>query len=104
MANAYMDYFAQTQHALGHTYYQSLQWPQWAQVGMAAGAKATDAYHHHGFELVDNQTGLDLLSSGLGIDEPVLLPSVVNDAQLRSDKLLYTKIDDKTIATLLLSR
>jgi acyl transferase domain-containing protein/acyl carrier protein len=38
-ANRFLDLFAQYQHAYGHTYYRSVQWTRWRQMGLARDAR-----------------------------------------------------------------
>jgi acyl transferase domain-containing protein/acyl carrier protein len=42
-ANRFLDLFAQYQHAQGHTYYRSVQWSRWRQMGLARQAREDGA-------------------------------------------------------------
>ncbi|MFR9749864.1 SDR family NAD(P)-dependent oxidoreductase [Nocardia sp. 004] len=73
MANAYLDRFAEAQHALGRTWFRSINWPSFRDTGF--GAVSTAAYRATGLPTVSAAEGFDLLDAVLGVpDVPVVLP------------------------------
>ncbi|MCW3466426.1 SDR family NAD(P)-dependent oxidoreductase [Chitinophaga nivalis] len=83
MANAYMDYFAQSHGPL----LQSIQWPNWKETGM--GEVKNAAYTRTGLLAFSNQTGLDLLDELLAQHiGPVVMPAVFVPGEWHPAKLL----------------
>lgn len=76
-ANGFMDAFAAHQAARGARYLQSIQWPTWEDVGMAAGLAPSAAYRGAGFATLRKQDGLQLLDAVMGKALPVSAPAIV---------------------------
>ncbi len=96
-ANAYMDYFAAHQFSLGKTYFRSINWPSWQNVGM--GASDTPAYRRLGFSTLPTANGLFLLDVVMNL-QPIasVIPCLVNKEVFDSGSLLLSgfKKTDKT--------
>ncbi|WP_127530135.1 SDR family NAD(P)-dependent oxidoreductase [Paenibacillus kobensis] len=58
-ANSYMDHFAAYQHAQGNTYFRSINWPSWSEVGM--GEVKSGSYRSTGLLTHTTEEGLSML-------------------------------------------
>nr|WP_316503358.1 beta-ketoacyl synthase N-terminal-like domain-containing protein [Paenibacillus sp. CGMCC 1.18879] len=89
MANAYMDYFAESNaHSLPII---SIQWPNWKETGM--GEVKGRTYEQTGLLSHTNREGLSLLDKVLARKiGPVILPAVVNPDIWKPDQLLSRAI------------
>lgn len=65
-ANAFMDYFASYQHAMGNTYYKSIGWPNWKETGMGQGT--SPIYSKLGLTSLKTSEGLELLDMLAGME------------------------------------
>src|SRR5262249_51239745 len=69
----FLDRFAEAQHRLGRTWFQSLSWPSFHDTGF--GAVTTEAYRAAGFTTLTVDQGFALFDPAPGVaHEPVLLP------------------------------
>jgi 3-oxoacyl-(acyl-carrier-protein) synthase/acyl carrier protein len=98
-ANRFLDLFAQYQHAHGHSYYLSVQWTRWRQMGLARDAREGGAA---GIAL-DPQQCLDALhrvaaADGLG---PVVCVASAGEPALASEALERPAVagDERPAAT-----
>ncbi len=92
MANAYMDYFAQHCRTRGEIGVCSLQWPAWAETGMATD-NASPALSKTGLQPILTQVGLSLLDRCVAIasaagSPAVCLPCQVDLARFDPDQLV----------------
>nr|MDH3099717.1 SDR family NAD(P)-dependent oxidoreductase [Bacillus velezensis] len=73
-ANAFMDYFAAYQHAAGRTYYQSINWPSWKDIGM--GEVTSPSYQALGLLSHSTESGIAMLDEMMTINGyPCLIPA-----------------------------
>ncbi|MEU2032856.1 SDR family NAD(P)-dependent oxidoreductase [Nocardia amamiensis] len=73
MANAHLDRFAEAQHAVGRTWFRSINWPSFRDTGF--GEVTSAAYRATGLPALTAAEGFDLLDAVLGLpDTPVVLP------------------------------
>ncbi|WP_174185440.1 type I polyketide synthase [Nocardia barduliensis] len=72
MANAHLDRFAEAQHALGRTYFRSVNWPSFRDTGF--GEVTSAAYRATGLPALSAAEGFELLDAVLGLPAPVVLP------------------------------
>ncbi|WP_437277976.1 SDR family NAD(P)-dependent oxidoreductase [Sorangium sp. So ce375] len=91
MANAYMDHYAAAQAAQGRTYFRSIQWPVWGEVGAAAGQDATPAYKKTGLVPITTAEGLSLLDRLVGSPSTVSLPFVSEEMPAGFERLLQIR-------------
>ncbi|MEK4852179.1 beta-ketoacyl synthase N-terminal-like domain-containing protein [Paenibacillus sp. FSL H7-0756] len=80
-ANYYLDLYAQCQHTLGNTHYQSILWPSWSEVGMLAdsGFLLSPLYTETGLTAHSLADGLSMLEDILcGKEEPSVIPAILN--------------------------
>lgn len=90
MANSFMDFFAAYQRSQGFSYYQSLQWPNWKEVGM--GEAAGKIYFQLGLKLLTTDEGLTLLDQALTYRETAnILPAVVSQSNFNASVLLHPR-------------
>lgn len=88
-ANAYMDYFASYQHTLGNTYYKSINWPAWKEVGMKW--KMTGAYEETGILAHTRAEGMRMFDELLHSSyEPVIMPCTIEESLFHVEQLLST--------------
>ncbi|MDQ0059020.1 SDR family NAD(P)-dependent oxidoreductase [Paenibacillus harenae] len=89
-ANSFMDFFAAYQRSQGFSSYQSLQWPNWKEVGM--GEAAGKVYTQLGLELLTTQEGLSLLDQALTYrDTACVMPAVVRPNDFEASVLLHAR-------------
>lgn len=88
--NSYVNYLSQK----GHTYYKSINWPSWKEVGM--GEVKSPIYSNLGLVAIDNKQGISLFCRALEYDYAACItPLVVNDDTFSSADLLCSKIELK---------
>ena len=61
-ANAFMDYFAAYHASQGHSYYRSIQWPLWRDVGMIRKVNVSLPYRELGLCSHSVTQGVELLN------------------------------------------
>lgn len=89
-ANAFMDYFASYQYRKGNTYYKSINWPGWKDVGM--GAPKSPIYYQIGFTALSTADGLLMLDKSLRFGQnPCIMPCLVNTENFKPDMLLSVR-------------
>lgn len=96
MANAFMDYYAQHQSHKGRTYFRSIQWPVWSDVGMAAGSKTSALYDATGLLPVNSESGMQLLFNVLEQSASVVLPCYVDNKKFNHHILLQSSRKKKS--------
>ena len=85
MANAYLDYFAES--VASDCPMVSIQWPNWKETGM--GEVANPAYRQAGFLSLTNAEGLTLLDQVMQMNPgAVIMPAMINPALWQPDDLL----------------
>ncbi|MCX4185477.1 SDR family NAD(P)-dependent oxidoreductase [Bacillus amyloliquefaciens] len=90
-ANAFMDYFAAYQHAAGRTYYQSINWPSWKDIGM--GEVTSPSYQALGLLSHSTETGIAMLEEMMTINGyPCLIPAKTHPEKFMLQQLLQTRI------------
>ncbi len=89
-ANAFMDYFASYQHSKGNTYYKSINWPGWKEVGM--GAPKSPIYYRIGFTSLSTADGLLMLDKSLQFaHKPCIMPCLANTENFKPELLLHVR-------------
>lgn len=89
MANAYMDYFAES--VAGPCSVMSIQWPSWREVGM--GEVTSKPYKQAGLLSMSNEEGLNMLDSLLADSRHrVILPAWVNPAVWEPTQLMNRRL------------
>lgn len=68
-ANAYMDYFAAYHFQKGRTYFTSINWPSWKEVGM--GTVTSPLYDELGLNSLSTREGLAILYHALEKNQPI---------------------------------
>ncbi|MGK3983833.1 SDR family NAD(P)-dependent oxidoreductase [Sorangium sp. So ce136] len=91
MANAYMDHYATARAAQGQTYFRSIQWPAWGEVGMAAGQSVTPAYRKTGLVPITTAEGLSFLDRLIRAKLTVSLPFVGEGKPAGFERMLQTR-------------
>ena len=89
-ANDFLNAYAGYQNQNGYTYYKTINWSSWRDVGM--GAVKSPVYKNLGLIPIDNEQGLSLFRRSLeyeAVDN--VIPLVVND-DFKSSNLLDSKI------------
>ncbi|CUB27904.1 Polyketide synthase PksN [Bacillus subtilis] len=90
-ANSFMDYFAAYQHACGRTYYKSINWPSWKEIGM--GEVKSPAYQALGLLSHRTETGIGMLDQIMKVTGyPCLIPVKTNHEKFSLQQLPLTKI------------
>ncbi|MCG8339224.1 MAG: SDR family NAD(P)-dependent oxidoreductase [Proteobacteria bacterium] len=90
MANAYMDYVAQSSNLACPVV--SIQWPSWKESGM--GEVRSPAYVQSGLLTLSDEQGLDMLDQIVrSSDYPVIMPVIVNPGVYSVDKLNQNRIE-----------
>ena len=92
-ANAFMDYFAAYHASQGHSYYRSIQWPLWRDVGMIRKVNVSLPYRELGLCSHSVTQGVELLN--LLIEEnpekTCLMPGLINTQLFDPMRLLVSK-------------
>ncbi|WP_238652002.1 beta-ketoacyl synthase N-terminal-like domain-containing protein [Paenibacillus piscarius] len=95
-ANYYMDLYAQHQHTLGNTYYQSVLWPSWSEAGMLAdsGFQLSPLYTQAGLTAHSLADGLFMLEDLIcGNTPPSVIPAMLNMELYRPDLWTQTRLE-----------
>lgn len=90
-ANYYLDLYAQHQHTLGNSYYQSIIWPSWSEVGMLAdsGFQLSPLYTQSGLTAHSLADGLFMLEEIIiGSDSPSVIPAILDMDLYRPELLI----------------
>lgn len=90
-ANYYLDLYAQHQHTLGNSYYQSIIWPSWSEVGMLAdsGFQLSPLYTQSGLTAHSLADGLFMLEDIIiGSDSPSVIPAILQMDLYRPELLI----------------
>jgi polyketide synthase PksJ len=96
MANAYMDYFAESKNEIFPV--TSIQWASWKETGF--GEVKSRAYEQSGLISQSNTEGLLLLDTILkNNDNPVILPAIVNKNNWSPDQLLIRQTPEEMNTT-----
>lgn len=93
-ANYYMDCFAAYQHAKGNTYYKSIVWPSWLEVGMLVdlGVNISPVYSGMGLTAHSLADGFKMLEDVMAYTQsPSIFPCIVNKDKFNSEVLLLVK-------------
>ncbi|MCY9078407.1 SDR family NAD(P)-dependent oxidoreductase [Bacillus inaquosorum] len=85
-ANAYMDYFAAYHFQMGKSYFTSINWPSWKEVGM--GRVTSPSYNDLGLGSLSTQEGMATLRNALSKKTAAMMPIVKNSAVFKADTLL----------------
>ncbi len=85
-ANAFMDAFADHQTAAGKTYFQSMIWPNWTEVGM--GEVKSPVAEALGLAGLDTQSGLRLFDQAMALpDMARVLPCLADPSKFDPERL-----------------
>ncbi|APH35406.1 polyketide synthase [Bacillus subtilis] len=85
-ANAYMDYFAAYHFQKGRTYFTSINWPSWKEVGM--GTVTSPLYDELGLDSLSTREGLAILYHALERKSANIIPIVKKGTVFHADSLL----------------
>ncbi|ASB52922.1 Polyketide synthase PksJ [Bacillus velezensis] len=85
-ANAYMDYFAAYHFQKGRTYFTSINWPSWKEVGM--GTVTSPLYDELGLDSLSTREGLAILYHALEKKSANIIPIVKKGTVFHADSLL----------------
>ncbi|KMO08350.1 SDR family NAD(P)-dependent oxidoreductase, partial [Bacillus amyloliquefaciens] len=85
-ANAYMDYFAAYHFQKGRTYFTSINWPSWKEVGM--GTVTSPLYDELGLNSLSTREGLAILYHALEKKSANIIPIVKKGTVFHADSLL----------------
>ena len=92
-ANAYMDFFAGYQNARGKSYYQSIVWPRWKDVGMDVAI--SQVYMKSGLLAHSTASGLKMLDTAIEYKNKVcVMPCCIDKNIFNADEILYSKVND----------
>lgn len=90
-ANYYLDLYAQHQHTIGNTHYQSIIWPSWSEVGMLAdsGFQLSPIYTQSGLTAHSLADGLFMLEDIIcSSDSPSVIPAILHMDLYRPELLI----------------
>ncbi|WP_410369593.1 beta-ketoacyl synthase N-terminal-like domain-containing protein [Bacillus velezensis] len=93
-ANAYMDYFAAYHFQKGRTYFTSINWPSWKEVGM--GTVTSPLYDELGLDSLSTREGLAILYHALEKKSANIIPIVKKGTVFHADSLLNINKTGKT--------